>query len=527
MRKYVFITKDLDCAACGNKIQEKLSKVDGIENVIVNFGKLEIKYETDTYSKVEVEKMIQEIEPEVTLVEIPRNKTENIRNESKINRNLFRLFLGIFFMILGVIIKNNIISTSFILIAYILCLYRTVKNAIKALKTSREINENLLVTISCVGAYLVGEQLEGLMVIILYEIGKILEDKAVNKTRKSISTLMDIRPEYANLKQEDSINKVSPDCVKVGDIIIIKPGEKIPLDGEVVKGSSSLNTSSLTGESKLTKVNEGDKVISGSINVDGILEIEVTEEYENSTVNKILELVENATDKKAKTETIVNKFAKIYTPIVIVLAIFVAIILPVITSLNYSESIYRALTFLVISCPCAIAISVPLSYFSGIGKASKNGILIKGSDFLDNLKLINKIVFDKTGTLTKGEFGVSKIEKYGSLSEDEILKFSALGESYSNHPIAKAILKNVDFNINIKEVEDYREISGKGLEYTYNGKRVLIGNRELVGYNDSQNDCTKIYVKIDDEVIGAICLEDCIKPGVKDALDELRELVNN
>ena len=523
MKSYKFITKDLDCAACGNKIQEKLSKVEGMENVIVNFGKLEIKYETDTYSKDQVEKMIQEIEPEVTLVEIPKNKNENIKNESKTNKNLFRLLLGILFLILGVVIKNNIISTVFILIAYVLCLFRTVKNAIKALKTSKEINENLLVTISCIGAYLVGEHLEGLMVIILYEIGKILEDKAINKSRKSISTLMDIKPEYANLKHETHVHKVSPDCVKIGDIIVIKPGEKVPLDGEVVNGSSSLNTSSLTGESKLTKVKEGDKVLSGSINTDGVLEIEVTEEYENSTVNKILELVENATDKKAKTETVVNKFAKIYTPIVICLAVFVAIVLPLFTSLNYSESIYRALTFLVISCPCAIAISVPLSYFSGIGKASKSGILIKGSDFLDNLKLVNQIAFDKTGTLTKGEFGVSKIEKYGSLSEEEILKFSALGESYSNHPIAKAILKNVDFNINIKEVKNYREISGKGLEYTYQGKRVLVGNKELVEYNDSQNDCTKVYVKIDDEVIGAICLEDSIKPGVKEALDELRK----
>lgn len=582
MKKYEFTLKDLDCAACGNKIEEALSKVDGIENVVVNFGKLKIKYETDKYSKADVEKMIQEIEPEVSLGEFKsEDKKKNEKLKSKTKYQVIRLVLGIILLISGFLLNNNI-GNILVILAYIILLYRTAKNAIKAFKQSKEVNENLLVTISCVGAYLVGEHMEGAMVIILYEIGKILEDKAINKTRKSIADLMDIKPEYANLKHDNSEHekscihdfeeehdhehkeccehdhehqhecccgheheheehssvenlifadkegyhehKVSPEKVKIGDIIIVKPGEKVPLDGEVVKGTASLNTASLTGESKLRKVTVGDKVLSGSINTDGLLELEVTEEYENSTVNKILELVENATDKKAKTETTVNTLAKIYTPIVMILAVIVAVVLPFISNLTYSESIYRALIFLVISCPCAIAISVPLSYFSGIGRASKEGILIKGSDYLDLLKKVNQIAFDKTGTLTKGEFSVSKIEKYSSYSEQEILKLAAMGESFSNHPISKSILNEIDYIIPKHEVEDYREITGKGLEYKYQGKNVLVGNRELVNLeNEDEANYTKIYVKLADEVIGAICLTDTIKSGVKDSLKELKE----
>lgn len=570
MKKYEFTLKDLDCAACGNKIEEALSKVDGIENVVVNFGKLKIKYETDRYSKDEVEKMIQEIEPEVTLCELKsEEKKKNEKLKSKTKYQVIRLLLGIILLISGFVL-NNTVGNVLVILAYAILLYRTAKNAIKAFKQSKEVNENLLVTISCVGAYLVGQHMEGAMVIILYEIGKILEDKAINKTRKSIADLMDIKPEYANLKHDNSEHeesciheleehehhhhdhddcccdeheehdsvenlafadkegyhehRVSPEKVKIGDIIIVKPGEKVPLDGEVVKGTASLNTASLTGESKLRKVTAGDKVLSGSINTDGLLELEVTEEYENSTVNKILELVENATDKKAKTETMVNTFAKVYTPIVMVLAVIVAVLLPFISTLSFSESIYRALIFLVISCPCAIAISVPLSYFSGIGRASKEGILIKGSDYLDLLKKVNQIAFDKTGTLTKGEFSVSKIEKYSSYSEQEILKLAAMGESFSNHPIAKSILKEIDYIIPKHEVVDYREITGKGLEYKHQGKVVLVGNKELVNIeNDDEENCTKIYVKLADEVIGAICLTDTIKPGVKESLKILKE----
>lgn len=400
-------------------------------------------------------------------------------------------------------------------------LYRTIKNAIKLLRISHSINENFLVVISCIGAYLIGECFEGFMVIVLYEIGKILEEKAVNKTRKSIANLMDITPEYANLKVDEKIKKVTPYDVKIGDILVIKQGEKIPLDGIIIKGKASLDVSSLTGESKLRNVEEKDEVLSGSILVEGILEIEVIKTYENSTVSKILELVEYATDKKAKTETFVNKIAKVYTPMVIILAIIITLFLPIISNSTYTGvdgSIYRALVFLVVSCPCAIAISVPLSYFSGIGKASKKGILIKGSNYLDLVKDIGEIIFDKTGTLTKGEFKINKIEVLDNkYNEDIILKYVLLGEQFSNHPIAKSIIKNRE--IPDDEITEFKEIAGEGISYKLNGDIIFIGSS-----NEESNEGTTISIKLNDNVIGKIYLEDIIKSGVKEVIQKLKQM---
>ena len=411
-------------------------------------------------------------------------------------------------------------------LGYVILLYRTAKNAFKMLFASKKINENFLITVSCVGAYLVGEHMEGLMVITLYEIGKILEEKSISKSRKSIKDLMDIKPEYANLKTENDIKKVSPEEVKKGDTILIKEGEKVPLDGIVKKGTADLNTASLTGESKLTQVSENKNVLSGSIVVDGMIEVKVTKEYKNSTVSRILDLVENATDKKAKTETFVNKASSIYTPIVIGLAAIVAIFLPLFTDIPYTGnngSIYRALIFLVISCPCSIAISVPLSYFSGIGKSSKEGILIKGSDYIDAIKDIKEIVFDKTGTLTKGEFEITKIDTFENYTEQEVLKYAAMGEKYSNHPIAKSIMKaNKE---EVAEVQEFKEIAGKGLSYQYNGETVLVGNSVLVEANDTNEEgATKIYVKINDKLAGIIYLGDTVKDGVVETIKELKAL---
>ena len=438
-----------------------------------------------------------------------------------------RLLIGIIIASIGLYAKlPDAVSTIFIILGYVILLYRTAKNAFKMLFASKKINENFLITISCVGAYLVGEHMEGLMVIILYEIGKILEEKSISKSRKSIKDLMDIKPEYANLKIENDIKQVSPEEIKIGDIILVKEGEKVPLDGIVTKGTADLNTASLTGESKLTQVSENKNVLSGSIVVDGMIEVKVTEEYKNSTVSRILDLVENATDKKAKTETFVNKASSIYTPIVIGLAAVVAIFLPLFTEIPYTGnngSIYRALIFLVISCPCSIAISVPLSYFSGIGKSSKEGILIKGSDYIDAIKDIKEIVFDKTGTLTKGEFEITKIDTFENYSEQEVLKYAAMGEKYSNHPIAKSIMKaNKE---EIAEVQDFKEIAGKGLSYQYNGETVLVGNSVLVDANDTNEEgATKIYVKINDKLAGIIYLGDTVKDGVVETIKELKAL---
>ena len=531
MKKYEFEIAGLDCAACANEIQEGLNKNPEIKNANVNFAKMKLTYETDTLSKEGIEKIIQSIEPEVELLEV-NSKSKELKNEKAKKENRKKLWLHILRLVIGIIVAGvglyvpmpQITSTIFIALGYAILLFKTAKNAVKLLFKSKTINENLLITISCIGAYLVGKSSEGLMVIILYEIGKILEEKAINKTRKSISDLMDIKPEYANLKKGDEIEIVEPSEVKVGDIVVAKQGEKVPLDGVVVKGTASLNTASLTGESKPQDVDENDIVLSGSIVLEGLLEIKVTEKYENSTVSKILELVENATDKKAKTETFVNKAAKIYTPIVIGIAILVGIFLPLISNVTYggeNGSIYRALIFLVISCPCAIAISVPLCYFSGIGKSSKEGILIKGSDYLDELKDVKEIVFDKTGTLTKGQFGISKIEVYSDkYVENDVLKYVVWGESYSNHPIAKSIVRNAK-NVETKKVENYEEITGKGIKYNIDGKTVLAGNSSLVGKEDEVAESTKIYLKIDDELVGSILLKDEAKHGTKEAIQAL------
>ena len=527
MKKYEFILKDLDCAACANEIQEKLAKNPGLHNVNVNFAKLKLTYETDTVSVEEVRKAVKEQEPEVEMISAEKMKEIENKNESKMGAQIARLLIGIIIASIGLYAKlPDAVSTIFIILGYVILLYRTAKNAFKMLFASKKINENFLITISCVGAYLVGEHMEGLMVIILYEIGKILEEKSISKSRKSIKDLMDIKPEYANLKTENNIKQVSPEEVKIGDIILVKEGEKVPLDGIVTKGTADLNTASLTGESKLAQVFENKNVLSGSIVVDGMIEVKVTEEYKNSTVSRILDLVENATDKKAKTETFVNKASSIYTPIVIGLAAVVAIFLPLFTEIPYTGnngSIYRALIFLVISCPCSIAISVPLSYFSGIGKSSKEGILIKGSDYIDAIKDIKEIVFDKTGTLTKGEFEITKIDTFENYTEQEVLKYAAMGEKYSNHPIAKSIMKaNKE---EVAEVQEFKEIAGKGLSYQYNGETVLVGNSVLVEANDTNEEgATKIYVKINDKLAGIIYLGDTVKDGVVETIKELKAL---
>lgn len=561
MRKYEYKIVGLDCANCANEIQEELNKNVELRNVSVNFAKQKLSYETEKVTLEEIKEIVKSIEPEAEITdyaEIIKDK----KNEEKQKENNKRLFLHILRLIIGAIVAllgiylpiPTALGTALVILGYAILLYRTTKNAIKLLFKSKTINENLLITISCIGAYLVGKHLEGLMVITLYEIGKILEEKAINRTRKSISDLMDIKPEYANLKINDEINKVNPSEVKIDDIVVVKQGEKIPLDGIVTKGMASLNTASLTGESKPQSVKENSKVLSGSIVLEGLLEIKVTEKYENSTVSKILELVENATDKKAKTETFVNKAAKIYTPIVLGIAVLVAIFLPLISNVPYGTengSIYRALIFLVISCPCAIAISVPLCYFSGIGKSSKEGILIKGSDYLDGIKDIKEIVFDKTGTLTNGEFTIDKVERYSNnFSKDEVLKYAVLGESYSNHPIAKSIIKNaeivherkgkienLDEDIDGKKVksinkiiakdknrvESYEEIAGKGIKYVIDGNTVLVGNSSLVGESEEKVDSTKIYVKFNETIIGAIELKDKAKHGAKEAIAKLNK----
>ena len=528
MKNFRYTLKGLDCANCAQKIEDKIAQTEGYEQVSVNFStcKLSFKIEKQNNVKEEITKIIKSLEPEVEVLD-----EENIAEEhtERNNADILRLILGIIIYALGIYLplgKTFMICAT--IISLVILLSRTAKKAFIQITKNKVLDENTLIPISVIGACLVNKTMEGIMVIVLYEIGKILEARAVSKTRKSISDLMDIKPEYANLKNGEEIKQVNPEEVKIGDIILVKTGEKIPLDGIVINGSAEIDNSALTGESALIKVEEKSKVLSGGINVQGLIEIKVEKTYENSTVSQILNLVENATDKKAKTETFVAKAAKIYTPIVLGLALIVAIFMPMLyENVTYSQSIYKALIFLVISCPCSIAISVPLSYFSGIGKASKRGILIKGSDYLDGLKDIKQIIFDKTGTITTGNFLVSEINSLDdNYNKDEILNYFAMGEKFSNHPIAKSILKEAKDEIDTSEVEKFEEISGKGLKYQYQGKDIQIGNANLVGLNDTlkENEGTTLYLKIENKVVGSITLVDEIKKDAKSTIKTLSKI---
>lgn len=526
LKNFKYIVEDLDCANCAKKLEDEINKLEEIQNAVVNFAACKITLESEIDNPLPLLKEVAaRVEPDCTIKE---EVTENKKNTKQRNFEVPRLIIGIILAILGFSkIFNNTISTVFVISAYLVLLYRTARKAVKQIK-GKIIDENTLIVISCIGAYLVGKETEGLMVILLFEIGKILEGRAISKSRKSIKELMDIKPEYANLKKGNEVDVVKPEEVKIGDIIVVKQGEKIPLDGIIVKGTASLNTAALTGESKLSEVNENDEVLSGSINVDGLIEVKVTKEYKNSTVSRILELVEKATDKKAKTENFVSKAAKIYTPIVIILATLVAIFMPMIVkSVTYSQSIYKALIFLVIACPCSIAISVPLSYFSGIGKSSKEGILVKGSDYLDALKDVNKIVFDKTGTITTGNFEVVKIKSLDEkINEEELLEYFAIGESFSNHPIANSIIEKYGRTVDNSKATNVKEITGKGIEYSLDSKKIKIGNSKLIENKDSniQEIGTVIYIEINDELKGYIVLGDRIKEEIKTTMEKLDKL---
>lgn len=513
--KYKYNIKNLDCANCAKKIEETLNKDKNIKSASVNFAKQTVTVETNISDPFNyVKDIVEKIEPDAIL------SKEEIK-ETK-NKDIYRILLGAFLGVLGIIIKTpKYLSMILILLAYIILLYRTLTTAIKQLR-NKTINENFLVTISTIGAYLLGETHEGLMVIFLYEIGKMLESKAVNKSRNSVAELMNIKEETSNLKDNNKIKVVPTTEIKVGDIIVVKEGERVPLDGIVVKGETMLDTSALTGESLPVSVSTGDNVLSGSINKGGILEIKVSSIYKDSTVNKILELVENATERKIKVETIVSKYSSKYTIGVIIIAILTALFLPLFTNMTYTDSIYKGLTILVISCPCAIAISIPLSYFSGIGAASKEGILIKGSNYLDSIKDIKEIVFDKTGTITTGEFYISKINIHDKkYTEDQIMEIFAGGESLSNHPIAKSVLKNYTKEINHEDIKDYKEVSGKGIEFTYKKDKVRIGNAKFCKVKEENSN---IYLMINNSIVADLEIKDEIKKDVVNTMQELKKM---
>ena len=513
MGKYRVNINNLDCANCAKEVEKNLNKDNRLQNVIVNFAKSTITYEAaEELNITELNKMVKLVEPEASVSKDEIKKPKEF--------HVWLLAVSTLIGILGVYVKiNPIINNILIIVAYILLLYRIFLNACKMLVRSRTVNENALITISCVGAYIIGEPAEGLMVIILYTIGKILEEKAINNSRKSIKSLIDIKQDYANKKVKNGLEKINVEDIKIGDILIIKQGEKIPVDGKVIKGKTILEISALTGESEAKEIAENDEVLSGSINLGDIIEIEVIKLFQDSTVAKILDLLDEATDKKAKRETYISKITRIYTPVVLLLAIAIAILGPMIMNITKTEGIYRGLTFLVISCPCAIAISVPLSYFTAIGVASRKGILIKGSNYLDALKDVNKIVFDKTGTLTEGSFEVANIDIFDdSYTKEEVIDILVKGEALSNHPIAKSILKLTGDEISSNDVENFKEVSGKGISYTLYGKEIKIGNKNIC-------DCDKdavLHLSIDNKHIASITINDGIKNNAYNAIKDLK-----
>lgn len=513
MKKYKYNINNLDCAACAREIEEMLNKHEDFSNATVNFNTCKIAYESNKdYSLEELNDLVRRVEPEcfITLEE------KETRKEFSLSFLVLALAIGLsgYFLPFPKVIKIILY-----LISYSMLLYRTTINAVKLLFKGNGINENALMTISCLGALALGEVLEGMMVIALYTIGKILEEKAINNSRKSIKDLLDIKEPYVNLKVRDKIDQIRVEDVKINDILVVKKGEKIPVDGVVVKGSTLLDTSALTGEADLDNVTVKSNVISGSINMGEVIEIKATKTYDNSTVSKVLELLDSATDKKTKTETTVSKISKIYTPSVIVMAIIIMIFLPVFTDVTIKESIYRGLTFLVISCPCAIAISIPLSYFTGIGVSSKKGILIKGSNYLDNLSNTSSVIFDKTGTLTNGTFNVSKIEIEDSrYNYDEIIDILIKGESFSNHPIAKSILKLKSTKVDNSDVRDFREIEGQGITFKLGDKNIFIGNKRLCSCN---HECM-LHLNINGSHVASISIDDGIKDSAKETISKLK-----
>ena len=564
------VLNGLDCANCANKIEDKVNKINGVKEATVNFSTTvltaEIK-EENLKSEIinEIKSIVKKLEPHVKVEEKIDNK--EIKNKTKActssccskdndhhegskdkihehshekeesSNGKIEILKDNWLLIVGAIIYaiallyngNNKISIILFVASYLAIGGEVILTAIKNILRGEVFDENFLMSIATIGAFFIGEYPEAVAVMLFYQIGEVFQGYAVNKSRKSISSLMNIRADYANVLRNGSEFKVYPEEVNLEEIIVIKPGERVPLDGTVIEGTSFLDTSALTGESVPREVKTSDEILSGAINDNGVLKVKVNKEYGESTVARILELVENASNKKAPTEKFITKFSKVYTPIVVFIAIIVAIVPPLlIKDATFSEWLYKALSLLVVSCPCALVVSIPLGFFSGIGAASKKGILVKGGNYLEALKESEIVVFDKTGTLTKGVFKVTNINAK-NISEDELLEITAIGESNSNHPIALSIANAYGKEINKNEIESYKEVAGHGVEAIIKGKKVLLGNSKLmksnnISYDEVDTIGTIVHIAIDGEYKGNIVISDEVKENVKEALTELKSV---
>lgn len=571
------VLNGLDCANCANKIESRVNKIDGIKEATVNFSTglliAEIKDEIlkDKIIK-EIKMIVKKLEPNVKVEEKLSNKeirnnpkecmssccsikdengeiknyigdTENDKSKYHINghssgnsskvveyiKENIMLIIGtvIYLIALSYSGKNNSVSIILFITSYLTIGGEVILTALKNINNGEIFDENFLMSIATIGAFFIGEYPEAVAVMLFYQIGEVFQSYAVNKSRKSISSLMNIRADYANVLRNNNEIKVYPEEVNLNEIILIKPGERVPLDGIVLNGESFLDTSALTGESVPREIKAGDEILSGSINDSGVLKVKVTKEYSQSTVARILELVENASNKKAPTEKFITKFSKIYTPIVVIVAALVAIVPTIfIKDALFADWLYKALSLLVVSCPCALVVSIPLGFFSGIGAASKKGILVKGGNYLEALKESEVIVFDKTGTLTKGVFKVTNINTK-NISKDELLEITAIGEANSNHPIAVSIKEAYGKEINKEEIENYKEIAGYGIEAIIRGKKVLLGNSKLmiknnIFYDKVNTIGTIVHIAINSEYKGNIIISDEIKENIKESISNLK-----
>lgn len=543
MKKTILTLDGLNCAHCAGKIEEKINQLDYLEEVELNFLNKEIRFKIQNNNEIdkafnEIRGIVNKIEPGVKVDYKQKTKDEHNHElehnhgEASISKwDLFRFGFGIALFV-GAIYTHKIdndINIILFLISYIAFGYDVILKAIKNIFKGNVFDENFLMCIATIGALGIGEYSEAVAVMLFYQIGEFFQDLAISKSRKSIKALMNIKSEYANLIRDDKTIKVSPEEVKIEDIILVKPGEKIPLDGEIIEGNSLVDMSALIGEAEPREVFVGEKVLSGGVNLNGILKIKVESEFENSTVAKILEMVENAGSRKSKAENFITKFAKIYTPIVVACAILIAVIPPfVIEGAVFGDWFRRALVFLVSSCPCALIVSIPLGFFSGIGAASKKGVLIKGSNYVQALSEINTVVFDKTGTITKGVFAVNGIN---ADDEEKVLRYAYALEKYSNHPVGQAIkayFENSGLEDNIL-ITDFEEISGFGLKGYFNGNKILVGNdklliKENIKFDRCVENGTVIYAAENNNFLGYITAADIIKDDSKTAVRVLKSI---
>lgn len=558
-KRHEWILEGIDCANCASKIENGVSKIAGVTNSNANYMTKTLSFDVDKQKEKNILPIIKlkinKLEPDVTLLsksdklpigknglptaenketsqlEEPHHPHEHSHVESNVKKTISRLVISLVLLLVANFVPmNELLSLGLFVVAYLVAGYDVVWRAIKNMFNGQLFDENFLMTIATISAFYIQEYPEAVAVMLFYQVGEIFQGVAVNRSRRSIADLMDIRPDYANLKLADGNTKsVAPDTIRVGDTIVIRPGEKVPLDGKIITGISSMDTSALTGESVPRSVTVKDSVLSGFINKNGLIEVEVEKLFSESTVTKILDLVENASSRKAPTENFITKFARYYTPAVVIMALVLAIVPPLVfPGATFNEWIYRASIFLVISCPCALVVSIPVGFFGGIGSASQKGILVKGSNFLEGLNDIKYVIMDKTGTLTKGRFEITDIEPENGWDKQQLLELAAYAETHSSHPIAESIKEKYKEKIDENRITEYNEISGHGIQVKVDGKEVLAGNAKLmqefnISFRDSKEIGTIIYLAVAKKYVGHILIADAIKEDAAAGIALMKE----